>query len=82
MEDSFELPVEYRGEQYMFKAVLVVYGFTHKINVDIDGQAVAFEPDEEGNYRAIVNAVDLEKNKHVDISLLKKIAESLEAILK
>lgn len=69
MEDSFELPVEYKGEQFVFKAALVVYGFTHQFNVDVNGQKIVFEPDEEGNYRVIVNAEDLGTNKQLDVAL-------------
>ena len=52
MDEQFELPVEYKGEQLLFKASLIVTGYTHKFNVDVNGQMVIFEPDEERNYRA------------------------------
>ncbi|HUZ60665.1 MAG TPA: hypothetical protein VMU83_17975 [Hanamia sp.] len=38
--------------------------------------------DEERNYRAIINPIDLESNKNIDIELLKKIAEALWEIVK
>lgn len=46
MEDEFELPVEYKGEELLFNAKMIVIGYTHKFNVDVNGQKVVFEPDE------------------------------------
>jgi hypothetical protein len=50
MEEQFELPVEYKGQELMLKASLLVTGYTHKFNVDVNGQNIIFEPDEERNY--------------------------------
>ena len=82
MEEQFELPVKYKGRQYLFKAALLVFGFTHKFQVDITGQTVIFEPDEERNYRAIVNYSDANNRKEIDVELLRKITEAIEEIVK
>jgi hypothetical protein len=37
MGEQFELPVEYKGEQLMLVASLLVTGYTHKFNVDVNG---------------------------------------------
>ena len=76
------MPVEYKGEQQSFKAVLNVYGFTHKFHVDVNGQTIIFEPDEERNYRAVLNYDEVDKNKNIDIDLLKNLAKSLKEIIK
>ena len=55
MEEEFELPVEYKGAQLMLNASLLVTGYTHKFNVDANGHNIIFEPDEERNYRAVIN---------------------------
>ena len=82
MEDSFELSVEHNNTKDLFTAALVVYGFTYRFNVDVNGQSVLFEPDEEGSYRAIINPDDSPQGKSIDVKLLQKIAEALEAIFK
>ena len=82
MDEQFDLPIQYKGEQYIFKGALIVQGYTHKFNVDVNGQIIVFETDEEGNYRALLNPNELEKNQYINIELLKKIAEALEAIVK
>jgi len=58
MEEEFELPINYKGQQLMLKASLQITGYTHKFNVDINGQIIVFEPDEERNYRAVINLED------------------------
>ena len=55
MAEQFELPVEHKGEKRFLKATLNVYGYTHKFHVDVDGEIVIFEPDEERNYRAVID---------------------------
>jgi hypothetical protein len=41
-----------------------------------------FEPDEELNYRAIIDASSMEKERKLNIELLKEIAASLEFLLR
>ena len=80
MDEQFELPVKYKGEELMLNASLIVTGYTHKFCVDVNGQNIIFEPDDEGSYRAIIPYDDIDKNKSVDIELLKEIAKAIEAI--
>jgi len=54
MDDEFALPAEYKGHRYLFKPTLLVFGFTHKFRVDVNGQVILFEPDEERNYRQLL----------------------------
>ena len=81
MDEQFDLPVQYKGHQLIFKGTLIVHGYTHKFNVDVNDQTILFEPDEEKNYRAVINPIDFESNKNIDIELLKKIAEVLWKIV-
>ena len=48
--------------------------------MDVNGQNIIFELDNEGSYRAIIPYDDIDKNKSVDIELLKEIAKAIEAI--
>jgi hypothetical protein len=81
MEEQFELPVKYKGEELMLNASLIFTGYTHKFSVDINGQIIIFEPDEERNYRAVIPYDDIGKNKPVDIELLKDITRAIETIV-
>lgn len=82
MEEQFDLPVEYKGVQHSFKSTLFVFGYTHKIQINVNGVIILFEPDEERKYRAVVNDLEANSNKKIDIELLKKISETLEGFLK
>jgi hypothetical protein len=61
MDEPFELPVNYEGEEILFQARLLQFGYTHRFAVKIHGQDVYFEPDEERNYRAMMEPEHLEK---------------------
>lgn len=82
MEDSLEIPVTYRGEELNFPATFVPSGYTHKIQVEVNGELVMFEPDEERNYRALLDASQLEKGSKLDINLLRAIAAVIESVVK
>ena len=80
MEEAFELPVEYKGEQLMLKASLLVTGYTHKFMVEVDGQTIIFEPDEERNYRGVIAYDDINDNRNTDKELIRVIAAAIKEI--
>lgn len=80
-DEPFDLPVTYKKKELYFPARLLLLGYTHKFEVQVNGQTVLFEPDEERNYRAVVDPEQLEKSK-LDVDLLKSIAGTLETIVK
>lgn len=82
MEDEFDLPVLFRGEEKSFRARLLLYGYSYKIQVMVDDQPILFEPDEERNWRALIDMEDGEKHKPVNVELLQSIAASLESLTK
>jgi hypothetical protein len=53
MDDHFEIPLTYKGTEYSFPARLVKWGYIYRIEVDIDGEKVLLEPDEERHYRVL-----------------------------
>ena len=61
MEEGFKLPIVYQGQEREFEATFIATGYTHKFHVDIEGVGVYFEPDEERNYRAILDEEALAK---------------------
>jgi hypothetical protein len=75
---EFELPVNWRNEEMLYKARLVKLGYGFKMEVDVDERSIIFEPDEEGNWRAVNDASGIEKEKGPDPSLLKAMSESIE----
>ena len=82
MAERFELPVEYNGKKHFFKATLNVYVYTHKFHVDVDGQTIIFQPDEEGNYRAIIDYNDLNDISNIDVKLIEKITKVIEGLVR
>lgn len=77
--DTFEIPVLYKGKDMIFPAEVIRYGYVHRIQVDVKGQIIFLEKDEEGNYRAIAaetNTKDLERE------LIVAIVYSVETLLK
>jgi hypothetical protein len=61
MDEPFELPVNYEGEEILFQARLLQFGYTHRFAVKINGQEVYFEPHEERYYRAMIDPEHLGK---------------------
>jgi hypothetical protein len=82
MEDEFDLPVLFRGEEKSFRGRLLLYGYSYKIQVMVDDQAILFEPDEERNWRALIDMEDREKHFQINVELLQSIAASLDALTK
>ncbi|MEO5562489.1 MAG: hypothetical protein ABIR18_03620 [Chitinophagaceae bacterium] len=82
MDEGFDIPVLYNNQRMNFPAQLLAYGYSYKIEVDIEGTKVFFEPDEERNWRASLGYEDTEGNKKINKELLKAIADSIEEIVK
>jgi hypothetical protein len=80
MDERFEIPVLYQGQQYCFPARYRLWGYQRQFLVDIAGVVVIFECDEEENYRAILEASQLEKHPKMDVKLLENIAQVLESV--
>jgi len=82
MRDSFDIPVTYENKNLAFTATLLQFGYSHKFAVNVNGVQVFFEPDEERNYRALLDPAELEKNKGIDAGLLKAISMAIESLVK
>ena len=80
MEETFDLPVLLNDREIPFPARLLQLGYTHKFEVDVYGNAVLFEPDEEGSYRAVVDVENTTKD--FDAGLLQAVAEAIENVLR
>ncbi|MCW3093343.1 MAG: hypothetical protein JWP81_4412 [Ferruginibacter sp.] len=82
MDDLFEIPVWYKGEELFFTARLVMMGYVHKFRVEVDDQELFFEQDDNGEYRVIADYENMEQAKKIDVELLKAIASAIETILR
>ncbi len=80
MDEPFSITVGYHGKEYSFEARLVTVGYTHKFVVMINGMEVIYEPDEERNYRAIINVADQVKVKDKDVELIKAVGDKIQSI--
>jgi len=78
MAEPFTLVVGYKGKEYHLDSELRVYGYTHKIAINIEGEEILFEPDEERNYRAVIPDYEGSKTK-IDIGLIQAITKELGA---
>ena len=54
MQESFELPVQFRDKTVLLPAELTAWGYSHRILVTLEEQVIIFEPDEERHYRALL----------------------------
>jgi len=77
MNEPFIIPVIYQGTEHEFKARFERWGYTHRIAVLIDENTFAFEPDEEGGYRALIDPEHPINKTAVDMLLLQAVAEKL-----
>ncbi len=76
MEHFFELPVTYRNEELLLNGRLVTFAYDYKFYVNVLGQELVFEQDDEGNLRAIATGRD--QKEAIDPDLIIKIAEILK----
>lgn len=78
-EEPFELPVAYHGQELLLPARLIQIGYTYKIYIAVEGQEIIFEPDEERNFRAMI---EHEAGRKISMELVHAIAEALEKNLR
>lgn len=78
MEHYFELPVSYKGEELTFKGRLVTFAYEYKFYVNVAGQELIFEKDDEQNFRAIT--MPDHAGITIDPALVEKIIEVLRSL--
>jgi hypothetical protein len=76
--DEFDVAVEFHGKHLSFPARLLMFGYSYKIEVEVNTIKVLFEPDEERNYRALVDESD---RQTIDVELLGAVAAALHEAL-
>jgi hypothetical protein len=73
------LPVSFQGEELEFEFELQ-RGYVIRAGVMVAEVVVVFEPDEEGNYRALVTLEDMARSKGLSVGLLQAIGSQLEKL--
>jgi hypothetical protein len=82
MTEPFMLTVTYKSSTIDYPAQLMMLGYTHKFKVQIDGNEVYFEPDEEGLYRVVqMPGQEIETLTAIDPRLLELLQQKLVEIL-
>ena len=76
MQESFELPVQFRNKTIVLPAKLTSWGYSYRILVTLEDQVIIFEPDEERHYRALL----AEGQRPPPPEMVKAIAESIESV--
>lgn len=82
MDYDLEVPVIYKNKEMIFYSKFIKFGYSYKFEVDVNGTMIFFEPDEERNFRAMIDpTIDYANNK-IDKELIQLIAEALVEMLK
>jgi hypothetical protein len=79
MIEKLELPVIYRDEELLLPMEMIPWGYTHRFKIIIAETIYYFEPDEEGNYRALI-AEDGE-HRGANTALLKVVGDTLAELM-
>ena len=71
MDESFELHVNYNGKEELLPAKLVHYGYTYRIEVEMNNAVLSFERDEEKNWRVLIDPG--KQDSKIDANLVNAI---------
>lgn len=80
MDESFELPVDYQGREIVLPGKLTRRGYSYQLHIEVEGVEIIFEPDEERNFRAMIDHPDAQKK--INIDLVRAIGEALDKLLR
>ena len=76
--EIFELPVSYNGKEELFPAKLVQFGYTYRVEVEVNLAIISFERDEEKNWRVLMDPEKLDSK--IDANLVNAIIEVLDEL--
>lgn len=81
MNEDFDLPILYKGKELLLRSRLLHYGYSYKIEVELDGSTLLFEPDESRQWRAVLPYGETEKTRRPDPELMHAIIAALDQLL-
>ena len=79
MSELVDIPITYKGEEMLIRAELVNRGYIYGFQIELNEIPVLFEPDEERNYRVIIDETKYDTSK-LDMEMIKVIVERLESL--
>ena len=82
MDYDLEVLVTYKNQELIFYAKFIQFGYSYKFEMDVNGVIIFFEPDEERNFRAIIDPSIDHENHNIEKELIQLIAEALVGMLK
>lgn len=82
MSEHFDISLVYQGKECIFDAVLLTTAYSYRIKVRVEQLDIFYEPDEEQNFRAIVNYEDSGNTKLPAKALLEEISNALILLFK
>ncbi len=81
MPDQFSFPLKYKDEVIEYLVTLVRFPYSYQLQIEVENQTLAFEPDDSGGFRLIrlpwQNESDIKK---IDVRLIEIIIENLNTI--
>lgn len=80
MDSEFQIPITLNGKDLSFGANIVPSGYITKIEVNIYGENIMYEPDEEGTYRALVSPDTVTNHSKINIEILEEIAKTIQSV--
>lgn len=80
MEDNFIIDISNDGVEMNFEARLIPFGYSYKIIINVNNIEVSFEPDENRDYRAIVQDQVQASLKERDKLIIQLIIDRLESL--
>jgi hypothetical protein len=80
MYDPFELPIMYKGQEILLPAQLFQHGYIHHFQVEVNGELLLFERDDEGSFRALIDPEKAQSSK-IDRGLFEAIIKTLDQLL-
>lgn len=79
MEQFFELPVTYRGQELLLPGRLVSFAYSYKLYITVEGEEWVFERDDYGEFRVMTEHTSV-PHKKIDPELVSAIIEVLEKL--
>ncbi|RYY46957.1 MAG: hypothetical protein EOO06_13350 [Chitinophagaceae bacterium] len=82
LDNSFEITFHYKGKPHSVEAVFITTAFSYRIDVDLFGSTVSYEPDEERNFRAVLQQEEGKAGDPPDRGLVVIIGDKLEEMFR
>ncbi len=76
MSESFDLTVHYNGKDYEVEARFVRLGYIHQFHINIDGNTLIIEFDEERSYRVI----DPSGKALIETGMIEAVVEKISSL--